>query len=231
MFPEVLTSSYVYPTPPFKSILFTSLFSGYTTDDDDDGDDVDIGYQREQRGAGSTAKVQYMITNRMRNKLINELGYLPEEIDMLEPQIASVVIERALSRPSSGMPSSWRKTKSSQAPKRSNNNARGGIFKKLQFLLPIAAIAIAFFSSGSLMKLSIKNFDMKKLVGDFRKSKPEEKKVQKQKVQVPVPQKQPTKRVTPPPMKSVKPSTSFNSQKSINVNALEQFQKKSWSRP
>jgi len=58
----------------------------------------------------NSASIQYMITQRMRRVLEDELRYLPEEVDIMEPQIASVVIERNLSRPSNGMPASWRKT-------------------------------------------------------------------------------------------------------------------------
>ena len=50
-----------------------------------------------------------MITQRMRRVLEDELGYATDEVDVMEPQIAAVVIERGLARPSAGMPRSWRK--------------------------------------------------------------------------------------------------------------------------
>ena len=50
-----------------------------------------------------------MITQRMRRVLEDELEYLTEEVDIMEPQIAAVVIERGLARPSAGMPKSWRR--------------------------------------------------------------------------------------------------------------------------
>ena len=53
-----------------------------------------------------------MITNRMRRILEDDLDYLPAEIDVMDPQIASVVIERGLSRPSNGMPKKWIKLQS-----------------------------------------------------------------------------------------------------------------------
>lgn len=43
--------------------------------------------------------------------LEEDLNYLSEEIDVMDPQIAAVVIDRGLSRPSTGMPTSWIKTK------------------------------------------------------------------------------------------------------------------------
>lgn len=53
--------------------------------------------------------LQFMITNKMRRALEDDLGYLPEEVDTMEPQIAAVVIERGLTRPANGMPESWRR--------------------------------------------------------------------------------------------------------------------------
>jgi hypothetical protein len=53
--------------------------------------------------------MQVFITGRMRRVLEDELGYLREEVNVMEPQIATVVIERGLARPSNGMPISWRK--------------------------------------------------------------------------------------------------------------------------
>lgn len=60
----------------------------------------------------SKNSVQFMITNKMRKILHNDLGYLQEEIDDMEPQIGAVLIERNLSRPYNGMPSSWRRANS-----------------------------------------------------------------------------------------------------------------------
>lgn len=57
----------------------------------------------------STASVQYMITNRMKKVLQDDLGYLEHEVDIMAPEIAAVVIDRGLNRPSNGMPSSWRR--------------------------------------------------------------------------------------------------------------------------
>ena len=53
-----------------------------------------------------------MITNKMRKVLEDDLGYLAEEVDAMEPQIAGVVIERGLARPSNGMPLSWQRPQS-----------------------------------------------------------------------------------------------------------------------
>ena len=72
-----------------------------TTFDADDEEDAE-----EVKGAAS---LQFMITNRMRRVLEDDLNYHEEEIDMMDPQIASVVIERGLARPLTGMPKSWYK--------------------------------------------------------------------------------------------------------------------------
>lgn len=58
-------------------------------------------------GSKAAAGKQFMITVKMRSTLVNELGYLPKEVDIMEPQIAAVVIERGLQRPPDGMPATW----------------------------------------------------------------------------------------------------------------------------
>lgn len=95
----------------FMVVLFAQTSSGKVLSNNrrsrmsyvDDGNDCIDDQQ-------NSAKIQYMITNRMRRVLEDELGYLSEEVDSIEPQIASVVIERGLVRPSNGMPASWRRS-------------------------------------------------------------------------------------------------------------------------
>lgn len=67
----------------------------------------------QNKNSGS-ASIQFMITNRMRRILEEDLSYLPEEVDKMDPQIASVVIEKGLSRPSTGMPKKWIKYQQSE---------------------------------------------------------------------------------------------------------------------
>lgn len=55
----------------------------------------------------NSASVQYMITNKMRQTLINDLAYLPGEVDEMEPEVARIVISKRLRRPPSGMPKAW----------------------------------------------------------------------------------------------------------------------------
>ena len=64
------------------------------------------------RGASaSTAQgvtsVQYMITRKMRNLLIDELGYTDAEVDNMKPDVAAVLTSKRLKRPSSGMPDAF----------------------------------------------------------------------------------------------------------------------------
>jgi len=66
------------------------------------------------RGGGDkdddgSASIQFMVTRKMRIVLVDDLKYLDGEVDVMEPQIARVVIERRLQRPSKGMPASWRR--------------------------------------------------------------------------------------------------------------------------
>jgi len=58
------------------------------------------------------AKVQFMITARMRDILENELEYAKEEVDEMKPEIAANVIERMQKRPfgqARAMPESWKR--------------------------------------------------------------------------------------------------------------------------
>lgn len=75
--------------------------AGNAFGDIEDGSDGD---SEEGRGRG----IQFMITQRMKRTLVNELGYDEDEVDDMEPQIAAVVIEKKLARPSKGMPESWK---------------------------------------------------------------------------------------------------------------------------
>ncbi|CAN0347116.1 unnamed protein product, partial [Hapterophycus canaliculatus] len=63
--------------------------------------------------------------------LVEELGYLAEEVDDMDPQIAAVVIEKSLPRPRAGMPIAWRRSLRQR-------NARGPFF-----LSPIRLVAAA----------------------------------------------------------------------------------------
>lgn len=51
--------------------------------------------------------VQFMITQKMKYILVNELDYTVEEVERMEPKVARVVIDKKLKRPSQGMPRSW----------------------------------------------------------------------------------------------------------------------------
>lgn len=65
--------------------------------------------QPKKKAPPQKQSLQYMVTKKMRNTLTRELGYLDEEVDIMEPQIAIVVIERELKRPAKGMPTSWKR--------------------------------------------------------------------------------------------------------------------------
>eukprot|EP01040_Poterioochromonas_malhamensis_P007583 gene7583-8186_t len=88
-----------------------------TIESDEDIEEERANNRRNNRKNKNSAEIQFMITNKMRNTLIQDLGYLSSEVDNMEPQIAAVVIERSLKRPRKGMPASWRKN---------TNNDRGG---------------------------------------------------------------------------------------------------------
>ena len=90
---------------------------------DDDISDAAPAIQREEAAeedsdsaedAKDDASLQFMITNRMRRVLEDDLNYHIEEIEVMDPQIASVVIERGLARPPTGMPKAWQSIKPSK---------------------------------------------------------------------------------------------------------------------
>ena len=90
-----------------------------------------------------------MITYKMRRVLEEELNYLPKEVDIMDPQIAQVVIERGLSRPLTGMPLKWGKDQSRNPLAVKRNGQTKIIWKKatdlvltkiIPLVLPVAAI-------------------------------------------------------------------------------------------
>lgn len=111
--------------------------------------------------AGDSASIQYMITRKMRSILEEDLKYLEEEVDEMEPQIARVVIERRLQRPVKGMPASWRRTGDSVSATRGANgapnplyamasamkNTLGNIAEVAPFL-KLAAVPLAVYLAG-----------------------------------------------------------------------------------
>jgi len=109
-----------------------------------------------------TSSIQFMITNRMRRCLVQDLGYLPEEVDVMEPQIAAVVIDRSLARPSSGMPASWRVPKLSElqtstvpSPLKRLLNACMGFSSQVTSQLPALAPAAAALAAAALVKAAL----------------------------------------------------------------------------
>jgi hypothetical protein len=116
--------------------LFIVAVSNFQVNDDVDGSPSDgaIGSSpaltppifSEDTGDSTPAGIQYMITNKMRRILEDDLGYLSEEVDIMEPQIAVVVIDKRLMRPPNGMPSSWAKDSAgSTAVSRRTSNGGG----------------------------------------------------------------------------------------------------------
>ena len=93
-------------------ILASSRFDSSNSDDDNgnsDSNDNSGSVSGDGAGPSKSKGIQIMVTQRMRRVLEDELGYTADEVDAMEPQIAAVVIERGLARPTAGMPKSWRK--------------------------------------------------------------------------------------------------------------------------
>ena len=96
------------------------LLTEYEYTDEDTSDATPIATDEAEEEEGGTidgAKapgIQFVITNRMKRVLEDDLNYHEEEISVMDPQIASVVIERGLARPATGMPRSWQKIQPSK---------------------------------------------------------------------------------------------------------------------
>ena len=109
----------------------------------------------------TSASIQYMITNKMRKTLVEELGYLNNEVNEMDPQIAAVLLEKRLPRPMNGMPASWKRPAGTPGSfllnfrpltnlfarvasilKGFTSTVASGIPDVLPFALPVAAVAI-----------------------------------------------------------------------------------------
>jgi hypothetical protein len=75
------------PTHDITTILTTLRLSGGQRSEVEEEYDEDFIPPNEDETAENTANIQFMITNRMRYILENDLGYSPEEVDDMEPQI------------------------------------------------------------------------------------------------------------------------------------------------
>ena len=107
------------------------------------------------RGASaSTAQgvtsVQYMITRKMRNLLIDELGYTDAEVDNMKPDVAAVLTSKRLKRPSSGMPDAFYVDGKAPSPKK---NPLRDIMK---IILPAVGIGLsALLTANAIQHSSI----------------------------------------------------------------------------
>ena len=53
---------------------------------------------------GDSASIQFMITNAMKQTLVEELEFKPEEVDVMKPEIAKQLIEKKMKRPFGNRP-------------------------------------------------------------------------------------------------------------------------------
>mmetsp|Transcript_43827 Transcript_43827/g.86414 ORF Transcript_43827/g.86414 Transcript_43827/m.86414 type:complete len:271 (+) Transcript_43827:25-837(+) len=95
-------------------------------------------------GGSSSAKIQWMVTQRMRTELL-ALQYTEEEVDAISPDIAKVVVERGLPRPASGMPPTWSRSAATKKRHMGRKKAgRGGgrlISRVVRALNPVPLVA------------------------------------------------------------------------------------------
>ena len=191
--------------------IISSVSTGYEYTDEDVSDAAPMAasfesYEEDDADdskGNANASVQFMITNRMRRVLEDELNYLEEEIDLMDPQIASVVIERGLARPLTGMPKSWHKIlptkpllsdlriKIADGTRKMMKGVKYVVRKVLPIALPVAGVVLVLPSVFNLVKLSSamtkefvtstyeKSSNRRKLARASQKAIPEEKKIVK----------------------------------------------------
>ncbi len=74
------------------SLPSTKFYIGSRAAADSDRNLLLVAYDDDMTGDNSrSAKMQFMITNKMKSKLINELGYLEEEVEDMQPQVANLL--------------------------------------------------------------------------------------------------------------------------------------------
>jgi len=99
---------------------------------------------QEDSPSTTTTSVQYMITLNMRRVLVDELGYLPREVKHMRPDVAAVVVDKMLKRPSSGMPTPWYVDESKAETKSDNRRlAIKRVLKQVVFPACVAGATIA----------------------------------------------------------------------------------------
>lgn len=58
-----------------------------TIETEEDVEEERVTHRRNNKKNKNSAEIQFMITNKMRNTLIQDLGYLSSEVDNMEPQV------------------------------------------------------------------------------------------------------------------------------------------------
>uniref|UniRef100_A0A7S0S7R1 Uncharacterized protein n=1 Tax=Mantoniella antarctica TaxID=81844 RepID=A0A7S0S7R1_9CHLO len=97
----------------------------------------------------NTASLQFMITNAMKGTLIDELGFLPEEVEVMKPEVAKEVIEKRMNRPfgKRPMPDAWKRD---YDPDGGADGSRGGLnlgpvgdlFRSLFYMTLMAGVGL-----------------------------------------------------------------------------------------
>jgi len=83
-----------------------------------------------------------MITKRMKRILEDDLGYLSSEVMEMDPQVAKVIIERSLTRPSRGMPASWKKQRVAAPAKRTFTGRMADLAKTVYKTTAVVVVSV-----------------------------------------------------------------------------------------
>ena len=87
------------------------------------------------------SSVKFMITSAERSVLVNELGYSPEEVDVMRPDIAAQLVEKRTKRPfgTREMPEAWKR---GGTPPGRNGSGVGGLLSNNLVKLFLVGVAM-----------------------------------------------------------------------------------------
>jgi hypothetical protein len=116
--------------------------------------------------SSSKAGLQFMITQRMRKVLTQDLGYTNQEVQRMKPDVAAVVIQRNLIRPKSGMPAPWFRDAPNSTSSRGRRLNRRRAFRLLvkpaRMLYSGAKIAAPVIITGILSRKVVNSFSARR---------------------------------------------------------------------
>jgi hypothetical protein len=163
--------------------LMPALTSSSTDDDDDNDDNVQDNMSSSEinndidnnNNNNNEAKQVFMITQNMKQIMIEELGYKRKEVDSIRVELVPNIIENSIKCPSDGMSQTWFDPQLQES-----NNSNNSMLEKLEneskypLKFPLLGISIVLFGKGfsdaliTLIKVYIIDFPGSSLTAQFQ---------------------------------------------------------------